>query len=63
MAAHGLHKMINEEHDTNNTVEHGSGEPVITGHYKTLYYSIVTVSMMQYYRSTEYTQFTLLSFL
>jgi hypothetical protein len=24
-----------------NTVEHGSGEPVITEHYKTLYYLII----------------------
>jgi hypothetical protein len=63
MAAHGFHKMINEEHDTKNRVEHGSGEAVITEHYKTIYYSIVTVSMMRYYRSTAYTQFTLLSLL
>ncbi len=33
--------MINEEHDTKNMVEHDSGEPVNTAHYKTLYYLII----------------------
>ncbi len=32
----------------------GSGEPVITEHYKTLYYLIIySVIMMRYYRSAE----------
>jgi hypothetical protein len=41
-----------------------SGEPAITKHYKTLYYLTIysVYDVTWYYRSTEYTQFTLLFF-